>query len=130
MFSSNNRSTQLTCGFKVNTNSSEWYKSITRILKKVKGGDFLLDADEGRAYISGLGDPHKLLKLMGSVKGKAAEMTFVKTGGHHHHHQHHYPHYWPSDNCYSRQHPPYYSQSLAMQPYHHQYPYPGYSIYG
>ncbi|KAG7539528.1 hypothetical protein ISN44_As13g031620 [Arabidopsis suecica] len=145
MFSSNNRSTQLTCGFKVNTNSPEWHKSMTRILKKIKGGDFLLDVDQGIAYISGEGDPNKLLKLMGSIKGKAAEMTFVKTGGRHHLHYPNLLHYnsnsyygqppsynsyWPSDNCYSRQHPPYYSQSLAMQPYHHQYPYPGYSNYG
>ena len=28
---------QQTCGFKVNTNSPEWHKSMTKILKKIKG---------------------------------------------------------------------------------------------
>ncbi|XP_010485334.1 PREDICTED: uncharacterized protein LOC104763689 [Camelina sativa] len=155
MFSSNNRSsTPMTCGFKVDTKSPAWYKSMTKILNKIKGGNFSLDADEGMAYVSGRGDPIELLKLVGSIKGKAAEMTFVKTGGYHHyddhHHQYHnhqYPNlqynsnfvygqpipqsynsYWPSDaNCYSQQHRPYYPQSPAMQPHLHQYPYPGYS---
>ncbi|EOA15141.1 hypothetical protein CARUB_v10028517mg [Capsella rubella] len=122
MFSSNNRSTQLTCGFKVDTNSPAWQKSMAKILKNIKGGEFSLDVDEGMAYVSGEGDPNKLLKLMAG-------------GGYHHLH---YPNlfyynsnscygqppsynsYCPSDeNCYSQQqHWQYFSQSPAMQPYH------------
>ncbi|KAH0870560.1 hypothetical protein HID58_077582 [Brassica napus] len=35
------------------------------------------------AYIMVQADPHNLLKLIGSNRGKDAEMTFVKTGRRH-----------------------------------------------
>lgn len=78
------------------------------------------------AYVSGRGDPNKLLKLMGSKKGKAAEMAFVRTGGHHRAPSYNNS-YWPTVLVYW---PPYYSPAPAMQPYHHQYPYPGYNNHG
>ncbi|CAF2019012.1 BnaC07g32010D [Brassica napus] len=145
MFSSNRRTTRLTCGFKVNTNSPEWHKSMTKILKKIKGGSFWIDVEEGMAYVTGQGDPNKLLKLMASGRGKDAEMAFVKTGIHHHsnfgnNYQNSYcgqtTPYWPVGMNLSY-HPSssygYYPSGLpAMQPYQHQYPYQagcGYSYY-
>ncbi|KAF3592163.1 hypothetical protein DY000_02026457 [Brassica cretica] len=145
MFSSNRRTTRLTCGFRVNTNSPEWHKSMTKILKKIKGGSFWIDVDEGMAYVTGQGDPNKLLKLMASGRGKDAEMAFVKTGIHHHsnfgnNYQNSYfgqtTPYWPVGMNLSY-HPSssygYYPSGLpAMQPYQHQYPYQagcGYSYY-
>lgn len=165
-----------TCGFKVNTNSPEWHKSMNKILKKIKGlffdiniklivyrlrrlniifsdsgynmvlgGNFWIDVDEGMAYVTGQGDPNKLLKLMGSKRGKDAEMAFVKTSTNHHDHHNFYNNYqqnsyfggqstpyWPSDMSYlPSPSPGYYSPATAMQPYHQQYPYPGgYNNYG
>ncbi|KAJ0248881.1 Metal ion-binding protein [Hirschfeldia incana] len=144
MFSSNRHKTRLTCGFKVNTNSPEWHKSMTKILKKIRGGSFWIDVDEGMAYVTGQGDPNKLLKLMASRKGKDAEMAFVKTGIHHHNHDHsnfgnsyqnsyfsQLTPYWPGHPFLS--HGYYYpSGPPAMQPYVQQYPYQGgygYSYY-
>ncbi|KAG7560413.1 hypothetical protein ISN45_Aa05g019470 [Arabidopsis thaliana x Arabidopsis arenosa] len=134
MFSSSRPgSTSLTCGFKVNTNSPEWHKSMTKILKKIKGGNFWIDVDEGMAYVTGQGDPNKLLKLMGSKRGKDAEMAFVRTGTHHpQHHHHHDPNFYNNcQNSYFGQWPGYYPPGSAMQPYHHQYPFSGgYNNYG
>lgn len=90
------------------------------------GGNFWIDVDEGMAYVTGQGDPNKLLKLMGSKRGKDAEMAFVKTGTHHHHRHDHnfYNNYQNSYFGQSTQYwPGYYSQGTAMQPY--QYPFPG-----
>ncbi|CAG7883509.1 hypothetical protein HID58_012063 [Brassica napus] len=134
MFSSNRQTTRLTCGFKVNTNSPEWHKSMTKILKKIKGGNFWIDVDEGMAYVTGQGDPNKLLKLMASGRGKDAEMAFVKTGIHSYFGQ--TTPYWPVDMNLSY-HPSssrsyYLSGPPVMQPYQHQYPYQagyGYSYY-
>ncbi|CAH2043056.1 unnamed protein product [Thlaspi arvense] len=128
MFSSNDRSTRLTCGFKVNTSSTEWHKSMTKILKTIKGGGFALDADKGMAYVSGRADPNKLLKLMGSLKGRSAQMAFLQTCGHRHHHPHdpnlfHNSYFnVQSPSCNS-----YWPSDLGLQPYHHQYSYPGYN---
>ncbi|XP_009115783.1 uncharacterized protein LOC103841023 [Brassica rapa] len=147
MFSSNRQTTRLTCGFKVNTSSPEWHKSMTKILKKIKGGNFWIDVDEGMAYVTGQGDPNKLLKLMASRKGKDAEMAFVKTGTHHHHDHSHFGNsyqnsyfgqstpYWPGDMNMSNYHPSsshgyYPSAPPAMQPYQQQYPYSGGYGYG
>ncbi|XP_010548819.1 PREDICTED: uncharacterized protein LOC104820146 [Tarenaya hassleriana] len=80
MFFSNHHPTRMTCGFKVSTNSPGWHKSMAKILKKIKGGDFAIDVEEGVAYVSGEGDIEKLLKLMGSNTDKGTEMAFVKTG--------------------------------------------------
>ncbi|XP_010478735.1 PREDICTED: SKI family transcriptional corepressor 2-like [Camelina sativa] len=106
MFSSNNRSsTPMTCGFKVDTKSPSWHKSMTKVLKKIKGGNFSLDTDEGMAYVSGRGDPKELLKVVGSMNGNAAEMTFVKTGGYHHYdHHHHHHHQYPNNPQYPNPH--------------------------
>ncbi|EOA25458.1 hypothetical protein CARUB_v10018796mg [Capsella rubella] len=132
--------TTLTCGFKVNTNSPEWHKSMTKILKKIKGGNFWIDVDEGMAYVTGQGDPKKLLKLMGSKRGKDAEMAFVRTGTHHqYHHHHHHDHNFYNNHqnaSYFGQSTPYwpgyYPPASGMQPYHqHQYPFAGgYNNYG
>ncbi|KAL1199710.1 hypothetical protein V5N11_012979 [Cardamine amara subsp. amara] len=134
MFSSSHP-TNLTCGFKVNTNSPDWHKSMTKILKKVKGGNFWIDVDEGMAYVTGQGDPKKLLKLMGSRSGKDAEMAFLKTGTQHYPQHDHHNFYNNYQNSFGHSTlsywPGYYSQAPAMQPYHHQYPYhSGYNSYG
>ena len=109
------------------------------------GGSFWIDVEEGMAYVTGQGDPNKLLKLMASGRGKDAEMAFVKTGIHHHsnfgnNYQNSYcgqtTPYWPVGMNLSY-HPSssygYYPSGLpAMQPYQHQYPYQagcGYSYY-
>ncbi|CAH8364461.1 unnamed protein product [Eruca vesicaria subsp. sativa] len=142
IFSSNRHTTRLTCGFKVNTSSPEWHKSMTKILKKIKGGNFWIDVDEGMAYVTGQGDPKKLLKLMASRRGKDAEMAFVKTGTHNHsnfgnNYQNSYfgqsTPYWPGDmNSYhpSSSHGYYPSAQPVMQPYQQQFPYPGGYGYG
>ncbi|KAH0934947.1 hypothetical protein HID58_012064 [Brassica napus] len=39
--------------------------------------------DEEMAYIMGQADPHNLLKLIGSSRGKDAEMAFVISGRRH-----------------------------------------------
>ncbi|KAL9294596.1 hypothetical protein AtEden1_Chr3g0206991 [Arabidopsis thaliana] len=131
MFSSSHTSTSLTCGFKVNTSSPEWHKSMTKILKKIKGGNFWIDVDEGMAYVTGHGDPNKLLKLMGSKRGKDAEMAFVKTGTQHHQHHHHHDPSFYSQSSYPGQWGGYYPVGSTMQPYHQQYPYSGgYNNYG
>ncbi|KAL1199709.1 hypothetical protein V5N11_012978 [Cardamine amara subsp. amara] len=133
MFSSSRpTTTNLTCGFKVNTNSPEWHKSMTKILKKIKGGNFWIDVDEGMAYVTGQGDPKKLLKLMGSRRGKDAEMAFVKTGTQYYPQHDFYNNYQnPFGHSTSSYWPGCYSQAPAMQPYHHQYPYHGgYNSYG
>ncbi|XP_056855742.1 uncharacterized protein LOC130505174 [Raphanus sativus] len=101
---------------------------MTKILKKIRGGNFWIDVDEGMAYVTGQGDPNKLLKLMASRKGKDAEMAFVKTGIHHH------SNFGNSyQNSYFGQSTPYWPAGPpAMQPYQHQYSYPGgygYSYY-
>ncbi|CAH2064427.1 unnamed protein product, partial [Thlaspi arvense] len=141
MFSSSRQtSTRLTCGFKVNTSSPEWHKSMTKILKKIKGGNFWIDVDEGMAYVTGQGDPNKLLKLMGSRRGKDAEMVFVKTGTTQHPQSSYYGQssapYWPSDMSYMQpstyqpsSYQGFYPQTQAIQPYYQQqYPYSsGYS---
>lgn len=99
------------------------------------------------AYVTGHGNPNKLLKLMASSKGKDAEMAFVKTGTHHHHdhsnfgsnYQNSYfgqsTPYWPGDMNMSSYHPSashgyYPSAPPAMQPYQQQYPYSGGYGYG
>ncbi|KAF2588790.1 hypothetical protein F2Q70_00040701 [Brassica cretica] len=128
MFSSNRQTTRLTCGFKVNTSSPEWHKSMTKILKKIKGGNFWIDVDEGMAYVTGQGDPNKLLKLMASRKGKDAEMAFVKTGTHHHHDHSHFGNSY--QNSYFGQSTPYWPAPPTMQPYQQQYPYSGGYGYG
>ncbi|XP_019058959.1 PREDICTED: uncharacterized protein LOC109116996 [Tarenaya hassleriana] len=138
-----------TCGFKVNTNSPGWHKSLTKILKKIKGGNFAIDVEEGVAYVTGQGNLKKLLKLMGSKTSKDAEMAFVKTGSGH---QPPYdPNYYNSNNNYyghygqgmpfssgyahsdmAYPYPPpsmYYSSAPRPLPYHHQYPYSGYCNY-
>ncbi|VVB05301.1 unnamed protein product [Arabis nemorensis] len=111
---------------------------MTKILKKIKGGNFWIDVDEGMAYVTGQGDPNKLLKLMGSKRGKDAEMAFVKTGddfrNFHNNHQNSYfgqsTPYWPVDMSYT-QSQGYYPSAPAMQSYHQQYPYSGgYNSYG
>ncbi|XP_010503778.1 PREDICTED: uncharacterized protein LOC104780933 [Camelina sativa] len=133
MFSSS-RTKNLTCGFKVNTNSPEWHKSMTKILKKIRGGNFWIDVDEGMAYVTGQGDPNKLLKLMGSKRGKDAEMAFVKTGTHHHrpHHDPNFCNNYPSSffggQSATPYWPGYYPQGQGMVPFQ-QYPF-GYSNYG
>ncbi|CAA7019366.1 unnamed protein product [Microthlaspi erraticum] len=99
----------------------------------VLGGDFWIDVEEGMAYVTGEGNPNKLLKLMGSKRGKDAEMAFVKTGTHHRDPSNFYncqnsyfgqsTPFWPANMSY---HPSassgYYP---AMQPYQQQYPYAG-----
>jgi len=95
------------------------------------GGNFWIDVDEGMAYVTGHGDPNKLLKLMGSKRGKDAEMAFVKTGTQHHQHHHHHDPSFYSQSSYPGQWGGYYPVGSTMQPYHQQYPYSGgYNNYG
>lgn len=101
----------------------------------VLGGDFWIDVDEGMAYVTGEGNPNKLLKLMGSKRGKDAEMAFVKTGTHHRQH-HDHSNFYNCQNSYFGQSTPYWPANMsyhpstssgyyapAMQPYQQQYPY-------
>ncbi|XP_028794048.1 uncharacterized protein LOC114749674 [Neltuma alba] len=50
-----------------------------KILKKIKGVSYDLDAEEGMIYISGKVDPQKILRKI-TKHGKHAELCWMKTG--------------------------------------------------
>ncbi|XP_015902604.4 uncharacterized protein LOC107435493 [Ziziphus jujuba] len=53
---------------------------MTKVLKKIGGATYSIDAEEGIAYVSGKVDPQKLLRRLVNA-GKEAELCWVKTGG-------------------------------------------------
>ncbi|KAI9116316.1 hypothetical protein K1719_012483 [Acacia pycnantha] len=80
MFSSEGfGSTHMTCGLKVDTRCKGWDITMGKILKKIKGVSYDLDAEEGMIYISGKVDPQKILRKI-TKHGKHAELRWMKTG--------------------------------------------------
>ncbi|KAK4285468.1 hypothetical protein QN277_002162 [Acacia crassicarpa] len=80
MFSSEGfGSTNMTCGLKVDTKCKGWDRTMCKILKKIKGVSYDLDAEEGMIYISGKVDPQKILREI-TKHGKHAELCWMKTG--------------------------------------------------
>ncbi|KAI9186133.1 hypothetical protein LWI28_014075 [Acer negundo] len=71
---------KMTCGLKVDTNDPEWYKSLSKILRKIKGASYTINAEDGMTYITGRADPSKLLRKLKS--SKYADICWVKTGNH------------------------------------------------
>ncbi|KAK2639921.1 hypothetical protein Ddye_027716 [Dipteronia dyeriana] len=53
---------KMTCGLKVDTNDPEWYKSLSKILRKIKGASYTINAEDGMTYITGRADPNKTNK--------------------------------------------------------------------
>ncbi|KAM1026512.1 hypothetical protein ACFX13_040139 [Malus domestica] len=71
--------TYMTCGLKVDTKTGGWHKCLTKMLKKIQGASYNVDAEAGMAYISGKVDPRKLLRRLVKA-GKEAEICWVRTG--------------------------------------------------
>ncbi|KAF3453358.1 hypothetical protein FNV43_RR03798 [Rhamnella rubrinervis] len=69
----------ITCGIRLDTQSSGWYKTMTKVMKDIQGATYSIDAEEGMAYVSGKVDPQKLLKRLVKA-GKEAELCWVTTG--------------------------------------------------
>ncbi|VVA33024.1 PREDICTED: heavy metal-associated isoprenylated plant [Prunus dulcis] len=69
----------MTCGLKVDTKSGGWHKCLTKMLKKIRGASYNVDAEAGMAYISGKVNPTKLLRRLVQA-GKEAEICWVRTG--------------------------------------------------
>ncbi|XP_054817073.1 heavy metal-associated isoprenylated plant protein 32-like [Prosopis cineraria] len=84
MFSSERvSSTNMTCGLKVDTRCKGWDRTMGKLLKKIKGVSYDLDAEEGMIYISGKVDPQKILSKI-TKHGKHAELCWMKTGDQNH----------------------------------------------
>ncbi|KAK1583204.1 hypothetical protein Q3G72_021805 [Acer saccharum] len=64
----------------MDTNDPEWYKSLSKVLRKIKGASYTINAEEGMVYITGRAEPKKLLRKLKS--GKYADICWVKTGNH------------------------------------------------
>ncbi|KAJ6392395.1 hypothetical protein OIU77_026205 [Salix suchowensis] len=67
------------CGLKVETKDPEWHRTLTKVLKRIKGVSYAIDVEQGMAYIRGRVDPNKLLKKL-SKGGKHADICWVETG--------------------------------------------------
>ncbi|KAK3199912.1 hypothetical protein Dsin_023327 [Dipteronia sinensis] len=67
-------------GWILMNNDLEWYKSLSKVLRKIKGASYTINAEEGMAYITGRADPRKLLRMLKS--DKYADICWVKTGNH------------------------------------------------
>ncbi|CAB4277942.1 unnamed protein product [Prunus armeniaca] len=69
----------MTCGVKIDTNSDGWHKCLTKMLKKIQGASYNVDAEGGMAYVSGKVNPRKLIRRLVKA-GKEAELCWVRTG--------------------------------------------------
>ncbi|KAJ4725211.1 Metal ion binding protein [Melia azedarach] len=130
MFSSSTNA-KMTCGLKVNTNDPGWYKSMTKVLKKIKGASYTIDVEEGMAYVTGRVNPTKLLRKLKS--GNYANLCWVSAGNQitTYEGMQPQPGYW-QNNHYDPMHnyyPPPRAAAMQAYPYHHdnyQPPYYGY----
>ncbi|KAJ4851209.1 hypothetical protein Tsubulata_032758 [Turnera subulata] len=119
----------MSCGMKVDTQTPGRYKNLTKLLKKINGVSYSIDAEAGMAYITGRVDSENLLKKLAKVK-KHAELCWVETGNQNsmhlqgnngYHHQ-----YYPAPPAYPVNN--YYLQGPQPYPYygygggHYRYP--------
>ncbi|KAJ4829553.1 hypothetical protein Tsubulata_017163 [Turnera subulata] len=122
--------THMSCALKVDTKTSGWFKTITKVLKKIAGLHYNIDAETGMAYISGRVDPNKILRKIAKA-GKHAELCWVQTGKQNFHRDPYWNGHLPAHpsfhNIWQRhyQHPPahyhmqpypYYDHSYAFRP--------------
>ncbi|AES71991.1 hypothetical protein MTR_3g084890 [Medicago truncatula] len=70
----------MTCILRVDTQSSGWEKSITKVIKSIKDVSFNIDATHGIIRISGAIDPIKLLTEIKKA-GKHAELIAADISG-------------------------------------------------
>ncbi|KDO61548.1 hypothetical protein CISIN_1g038889mg, partial [Citrus sinensis] len=70
-----------TCALRVDTQTSGWHKSLIKVLARIDGVTYSIDAQQGIAYISGKVEPGTLLKLLAKA-GKHAELCWVDSGNH------------------------------------------------
>ncbi|KAH0987334.1 hypothetical protein GBA52_014511 [Prunus armeniaca] len=66
----------MTCGVKIDTNSDGWHKCLTKMLKKIQGASYNVDAEGGMAYVSGKVNPRKLIRRLVKA-GKEAELCWI-----------------------------------------------------
>ncbi|KAJ1422026.1 putative metal ion-binding protein [Sesbania bispinosa] len=71
--------TNMTCALKVDTRGKGWYETTSKILGKIRGVSYNLDAEKGMIYISGKVDPHKILGMI-AKHGKEVDLCWMKTG--------------------------------------------------
>ncbi|KAB5568054.1 hypothetical protein DKX38_001847 [Salix brachista] len=117
-------------GLKVETKDPEWHRTLTKVLKRIKGVSYAIDVEQGMAYIRGRVDPNKLLKKL-SKGGKHADICWVETGNMNPYMSNGYQ-YPPPDGGYPQPGPGYhpgYHPGYAMASYYPKRP-PPYSGYG
>ncbi|KAJ7947572.1 putative Metal ion-binding protein [Quillaja saponaria] len=68
----------MTCGLKVDTQSRGWDRTMNRILRKIKGASYDLDAEQGMMYVTGKVDPRRILRKLGK-HGRHARLCWVRT---------------------------------------------------
>ncbi|KAF7805419.1 heavy metal-associated isoprenylated plant protein 32-like [Senna tora] len=81
MFSSGGFSVHMTCGLKVDTRCKGWDRTMSKILGKIQGVSYDLDAEEGMIYISGKVEAQKIVRKIAKY-GKHAELCWIRTGDH------------------------------------------------
>ncbi|CAK7346051.1 unnamed protein product [Dovyalis caffra] len=128
------------CGLKVDTRDPKWHKTLTKVLKRIRGVSYTIDAEEGTALITGRVDPNKLLKKL-SKGGKHTDICWIETGNMNMNNAYqYYPHggylqpgpgyhqgYHPGyavTNYYPQRPPPRYGYGYGYGYDHHSYPYP------
>ncbi|KAJ6414345.1 hypothetical protein OIU84_007042 [Salix udensis] len=120
----------MSCGLKVETKDPEWHRTLTKVLKRIKGVSYAIDVEQGMAYIRGRVDPNKLLKKL-SKGGKHADICWVETGNMNPYMNNGYQ-YPPPGSGYPQPGPGYhpgYHPGYAMASYYPKRP-PPYSGYG
>ncbi|KAJ6921017.1 heavy metal-associated isoprenylated plant protein 32 [Populus alba x Populus x berolinensis] len=69
------------CGLKVDTTSPNWHKTLTKVLKRIKGISYSIDAEQGMALITCRVNLNKLIRKLSRV-GKHADICWVETRNH------------------------------------------------
>ncbi|KAI9185205.1 hypothetical protein LWI28_005296 [Acer negundo] len=59
-----------TCGLKVDTNDPEWYKSLSKVLRKIKGASYTINAEEGMVYITGAPEEVEIRQICRHLQGQ------------------------------------------------------------
>ncbi|XP_015866690.2 heavy metal-associated isoprenylated plant protein 32 [Ziziphus jujuba] len=72
----------MSCELKLDTKATGWHKTMTKVLKSVKGVSYSIDTQAGIAYVRGKINPDSLLKMLAKA-GKHAELLRVYSGKHH-----------------------------------------------
>ncbi|XP_021823135.1 heavy metal-associated isoprenylated plant protein 32-like [Prunus avium] len=127
----------MSCQLKLDTSTPGWHKTMTKVLSKIKGVSYTIDAQAGIAHVSGTIEPDTLLKLL-SKSGKHAELLRIDSGYKHqfytakpvanHRNGHGYGQGYYNNHDYGYYNPNGTGNSshIATDPYHHQRYYPNY----